>query len=811
MPELKKRESSGSMLEERYNPKEAEPRIQKFWDENKIFRFDQKSKKKTYSIDTPPPTISGHLHMGHAYSYSQAEFIARFWRMRGFNVFYPMGFDNNGLATDLLTEKTKNITAEIVGREKFVQAVMEVTKERQEDYTKVWKTLGISCDWSLLYTTIDPAVQRLSQWSFIELFRKNRAYRKEDATVWCVRCKTAIAQAEMEDREKEGVFNYIEFDVPEIKKKITIATTRPELMPACVAIFVNPADERYRGFVGKKAVLPIFNRQVPILADEAADPAKGTGAVYVCTFGDYSDSEWAKARNLPVIEVLNRNGTLNQKAGPYAGLTVAAAREKIIQDLKTQGRLVKQEKISHVVNVHERCGTEIELIVTKQWFIRYLDLKKEFLKMGEKIRWHPEHMFVRYRNWVEGLKWDWCISRQRYYGIPFPVWYCKACGETKVADEKDLPVNPLKDKPGGKCRCGGSEFEPDRDIMDTWATSGLTPMINSHYLDKNNLNEKILPMDLRPQAHDIINFWAFYTIVKSYFHRGDIPFKHIMISGHGLDPRGDKMSKSKGNVVLPLEVISKYSSDALRFWASSARLGDDMPYQEKDVATGQKLLNKLWSAARLTEKRILSAPKSMPELRVIDKWLLTKLSALAERSMREYEECEYSVSKAETEQLFWHDFCDNYLELAKARIYAGDPAVAWTLYTSFLVFIKLFNPITPHICEDIYQKLFRKREKPASINIAGWPEPILKDEKAAEAGDLAVKLLSAVRTWKHDNKLPLNAEILKLTIEADAKTRKMLEQTKEDVMSALKVKEIVWGKAEKEIADTKIKFAVTLQ
>ncbi len=780
------------MLVDRYDPKETEPRIQAFWEENRVFKFNPQSKNKVYSIDTPPPTISGSLHMGHAFSYSQAEFIARFWRMRGYNVFYPMGFDNNGLATDLLTEKTKNIKAEFVGREKFVQAVMEVTAERQQEYTKIWKTLGISCDWFLLYTTIDPAVQKLSQWSFLELFKQNRAYRKKDATIWCVRCKTAIAQAEMEDAERESTFNYIEFEVPEIKKKITIATTRPELMGACVAIFVNPTDTRYKSFVGRKAALPLFSRSIPILADSTVDQTKGTGAVYVCTFGDYTDTEWVRSHKLPIIEILNKNGTLNEKAGSYSGLKIEEARQKIIEELKAQGKLIKQEKIKHTVNVHERCGTEIELIVTNQWFIRYLDLKKEFLKLGEKINWHPPHMFVRYKNWVEGLKWDWCISRQRFYGVPFPVWYCSRCSEPKLAEEKDLPVNPLKDKPRGKCSCGSADFVPEADIMDTWATSGLTPMINSRWLEKQNLNKKILPMDLRPQAHDIINFWAFYTIVKSFFHRKDIPFKHIMISGHGLDPKGDKMSKSKGNVVLPLDVVSKYSSDALRFWASSAKLGEDMPYQEKDVATGQKLLNKLWSAARLIEPVLSKAPAKQPALRAIDKWLLRKLSVLIEQSTKEYENCEYSSSKAETEQLFWHAFCDNYLELVKARIYAGDKAAAWTLYTAYLTFLKLFNPITPHICEELYQRLFRKREKAVSINLSAWPEPILKDKSSVQAGELAVKALSSVRQWKHSKGLPLNAELSALKIACSAADRKSIESVREELLSATKAKKILF-------------------
>ncbi|HIJ98554.1 TPA: class I tRNA ligase family protein, partial [archaeon] len=502
-------------LPKEYNWKAEEKKWQKYWIEKKIFAFNPKSNKKIYSIDTPPPTVSGKMHLGHAFSYSHIDFIARYRRMTSYNVFFPWGFDDNGLATELFVEKLTGKTAEQVGREKFIELCLKNTVEAEKEMLTSWQSIGMSCDWNIFYRTISKDVQKISQKAFIDLYKQGRAYRKEDPAIWCTKCRTAIAQAELEDVEQESTFYYLRFNVPSLKKDITIATTRPEFFTACVAIFVNPKDSRYKEFIGKKAMLHLIDREIPIIASENANPEKGTGAVYICTFGDYEDVIWVKSEKLPVIQMLNPDGRLNENAGKYSGLKLKEAKEKIINDLKMVGALVKEEKIKNIVNVHERCGTPAEYIVAKQWFIKYLDLRETFLQSGAKIKWHPSYMFHRLEHWIKGLKWDWCVSRQRYFGIPIPVWYCAKCGTVLLPDEKVLPINPLVDKPKKKCaECSSKEFIPEKDVFDTWVTSSHTPEIAAGLVDKK-LFSKLFPMDLRPQAHDIINFWLFYTLAKS--------------------------------------------------------------------------------------------------------------------------------------------------------------------------------------------------------------------------------------------------------------------------------------------------------
>jgi len=541
-----------------------ESKWQKKWEKEKIHKFNKNSSKPVFSIDTPPPTVSGGMHMGHAFAYVQQDFIARYKRMKGFEVFHPFGFDDNGLATERFVESKKKIRAKDFSREEFIKICLETTKEAEKEMKKHWTALGMSLDWELLYRTIDAPARRTAQKSFLDIYEKGRLYQKEAPTMWCPACETAIAQAELEDKEKESQFVFISFDV-EGGKKITIATTRPELMPACVAIHVHPEDKRYLDLIGKEVKIPFTERKVKIFANPDVDKEFGTGAVYHCTFGDLDDVEWVMAMNLPIIEIMGKDGRLNEKAGKYKGMKTEEARKAIIEDLKKEGRIEKIEPIKHVVNVHERCKTPIEILTAKQWFVKYLDLKEEFIAKGETINWFPKHFKARYDNWIAGLKWDWNISRQRYYGVPFPVWYCKKCGKVILAQETQLPVDPLKDKPREKCECGSNEFEPEKDVFDTWFTSSLTPQINCLWKEKDKFFKKMYPMNLRPQGHDIITLWAFSTIVKGLFHSGQVPWKDIMINGWALEPKGKKMSKSLGNVISPTEMIEKYSADVLMY------------------------------------------------------------------------------------------------------------------------------------------------------------------------------------------------------------------------------------------------------
>ena len=647
------------------------------------------------------------------------------------------------------------------------------------------------------FQNLSPEVQKLSQKYFLDLFKKNRIYRKETPTLWCPECQTAIAQAELEDKEEEILFNDIEFSL-EDGGKIIISTTRPELLPSCVAIFVHPKDKRYRKFIGKKAIVPIFGQKVKIMPDSKVDIKKGSGVVMCCTFGDTTDIEWYFKHKLPLRISITKDGRMNELAKEFQGLPIEIARKKIIERLKNEGLIKNQKKIIHSVNVHERCGHKIEILSTPQWFIKYLDLRQEFLKQSSKLHWYPKHMKSRLDNWIKGLRWDWCISRQRYFGIPIPVWYCQNCKKIILPDEKDLPVDPLHQKPKKKCSCGSNKFIPESDVLDTWVTSSLTPQIAFSLLGKNVSRSKMLPMSLRPQAHDIINFWLFYTLVRSYLHFKKIPWKDVVISGFVLDPKGEKMSKSKGNVVEPQIIIEKYGADAIRYWAASARLGEDLRYSEEEIKQGKRTVTKLWNASRfsLMHLKRYSPKKISPQgLEDEDKWLLTKLY----RTLRDYrnfmDKYEYSKAKETLDKFFWRDFCDNYLEIIKPRVYNPESSqklksAQFTLYTSLLSILKLYAPFMPFVTEEIYQMYFRKFEKEKSIHITLLPKPNKKlyFPRTAHNFEFVIEAIAQIRKYKSEHKLPMNAEIQEVSIKT--KNKKLLEKYFPLLQRVLNVKRI---------------------
>ncbi len=447
-------------LPKRYDPGTTELELQALWQTSGIYDFSTETDGLNYSIDTPPLTVSGNAHLGHAHSYSQTDFFARFWRMNGYNVFYPMGYDDNGLPTDRYVEKRLGITAEQVGRRAFIEKCLEVSEEAEKDYRALWLRLGLSVDWNYSYRTIDELSRRTSQQSFLDLYRKELTYRREAPTIWCPECQTALAQAELNDLERESEFVTLAFQF-EDGLTLPIGTTRPELLPACVAVFVHPNDKRYQGLVGQRVTVPLLGFDVPILADMKADPEKGTGAVMCCTFGDVTDVEWWYKYNLPLKIIIGRDGKMTTAAGEFVGLSVEEARKRIIDLLDARGFLLGRQSVMQSVRVHERDDTPVEYIVTLQWFVRVLEFKKELLEAGEQVVWHPAHMKSRYREWVENLGWDWCISRQRYFGVPIPVWYCDACGKILLPTEEQLPIDPTEQQPQQACDCGNTSFTPE--------------------------------------------------------------------------------------------------------------------------------------------------------------------------------------------------------------------------------------------------------------------------------------------------------------------------------------------------------------
>lgn len=783
-------------MQEKYDHKEVEGRLRKLWEYEQVYKFNPDSMREVYSIDTPPPTISGVIGVSHVFSYAQADFVARFKRMRRYSVFYPFGFDNNGIPTEMLVEKLHNTTAEREGREKFIALVNSETKAYEQMYRDVWSRVGLSVDWSLLYTTISTDAQRISQLSFLRLNKMGRVYRKETPTIWCPKEGTALSQMELKDKLLKSKFVDIRFS-----DGIVIATTRPELLPGCVAIFVNPEDGKNKRLVGKRVKVPIFGQEVEVLADSRVDPTKGTGVVMCCTFGDLTDIEWYKAYNLELRIVIDEHGRMLPEH--FKGLKIKEARQRIIEDLKAGGYLLGEREIEHAVNVHERCGTEIEFLVKKQWYIRYLDLKETFIKLGNGLEWHPDYMHVRYDNWVNGLQWDWAISRQRYYGIPFPVWYCRKCGEPLFAEEKDLPVNPTTTNPERRCtKCGFGDFMPESDVMDTWATSSLTPMINGRWGSNEELLGKIYPMSLRPQAHDIITFWLFTTVVKAYFHTKKLPWKAVLISGHGLDQHGRPMHKSLGNTVDPKPVMEKYGADALRNWAALSKPGEDASFQEKDIVTGARLVNKLWNAAKLVERLTAKNPERDTS-NVMDRWILAKATQIVKEATAMFEEYNYAGAKRTIDGFFWF-FSDNYLEFVKYRFYNGNKSASYALRSTFLMIIKMLAPFMPYVTEEIYQGIYREDGGAVSIHLSSWPEddPALHDEKALLCGDTVQRIIAFIRPWKHNNNLALNAELAEVVIEGE------LEEGLEDLKGAMNIRKVTRGRGELEIPETGLRISI---
>lgn len=786
-------------LPKRYDASTAEPGLQAFWQNSGTYHFSNEDNRPVYAIDTPPATVSGHLHLGHTNSYSHTDFIARFWRMNGYNVFYPMGFDDNGLPTDRYVEKRLGITAQEVGRRAFIEKCLEVSEDAEKDYKALWQRLGLSVDWRHSYRTIDDLSRRTSQMSFLDLYRKDLAYRREAPTIWCPECRTAVAQAELNDLERESEFVTLDFRL-ENGETLRIATTRPELLPACVAVFVHPNDKRFQKFVGQKATVPLFGFEVPILADMKADPEKGTGAVMCCTFGDVTDVEWWYKYNLPLRTVIGRDGRMTGAAGEFAGLSVEEARRRIVDMLDAHGLLLGRQTVTQSVRVHERDDTPVEYIVTLQWFVRVLEYKKELLEAGDQVSWHPTHMKSRYSEWVENLGWDWCISRQRYFGVPIPVWYCDACGKIIVADTEQLPVDPTEQMPPAACDCGSTSFTPEEDVMDTWATSSMSPQIVGRWLTDKQLYGKVFPMNLRPQAHEIIRTWAFYTIVKSYHHFGILPWKNIAISGWVVEGKGGgKISKSRGGSMPPMEMIEKYSADAVRYWAASTGMGKDTSISEEKIAMGSKLVTKLWNVAKFSQRFLESyqPPSELPDFTPTDRWLLSRAQWLIRRVSELFRSYDYAAAKSEMESFFWRELADNYLEMCKERLYdqANElrEGARYTLYQVLLTTVKLFAPILPYITETIYQALFVPIEGEGSVHTSRWPtaNELFMSETADAAGEALIEIATTVRRYKSESNISLGTELKRLQLATtDTALTRMLQEARADIMSVTRARQI---------------------
>ena len=783
------------MLDKKYNFNEKEIKWMNYWEDKNIYEFIPDN-REVYSIDTPPPTVNGKIHIGHIFSYSQAEMIARYKRIRGYNVFYPFGFDDNGLPSERLVEKEQGKKAHEIGREEFSKLCYETTSKYEEDFKKLFKRAGFSADVNNAYKTVSDSSSKISQLSFIDLVEKGACYHKESPALWCNECLTSIAQAELETKTIKTTFNYINFKTKETNEEFTIATTRPELIPAIVSIFVNPNDEAHKHLIGMTAHIPVIDVEVPIMSDDKVAIDKGTGVVMCCTFGDQTDIEWWKKYNLPLKNIFTNDGKIIDSIPNYGGLTIKEARKQIIEDFDNAGYLVKVEELEHEVQTHERCGKEVEYTVMKQWFIDIMNHKEDFLKIGDEIKWYPSYMKNRYTEWVNNVMWDWCISRQRYFGVPFPVWYCKDCGKVILAKREDLPVNPLTDTPKEDCSCGCNEFIPEKDIMDTWQTSSITPLINMRYGEENNLEDLLKPMSLRCNAHDIIRTWDFYSIVKGYYNFGMKPWNNVMISGFVMANKGEKISKSKSNSKLePFELLDTYGADVVRYWAGSGKLGTDIIFNDETFLRGKKLINKIWNVSKFIEMHLQDyEDKDFTDFEYIDKWILASYQKMEEDYIKYLDNYEIGLALNTLEKFFWN-FCDNYIEIVKHRLYRPEefgeiPRYSGqkTVYTILYKLLQDFSIYFPYITEEIYQELYHDNK---SIHLTTIKPLEYNFDEEMNIGNTICDIISIVRGEKSNNNLSLKTNVKLLEIDTNSKIKEAIEKSIKDFKATLFIQDLI--------------------
>jgi valyl-tRNA synthetase len=819
------------------------------WDADGVYRFDRtRPRAEVYSIDTPPPTVSGSLHVGHVFSYTHTDVIARFQRMRGKAVFYPMGWDDNGLPTERRVQNYFGVRCDPslpydpaftapdkpgkhpipVSRPNFIELCARLTAEDEKVFESLWRYLGLSVDWGMTYATIERRSQRISQLSFLHLLQRGLAYQLEAPTLWDVDFRTAVAQAELEDREQPGAYHKIRF-ASAAGGFVEIDTTRPELIPACVALVAHPDDPRYKPLFGTEVTTPLFAARVPVRAHPLADPEKGTGAAMICTFGDVTDVVWWRELGLPVRALIQANGTFKpvtwgepgwesvnpiraqQHYDTLAGLPAAKARARIVEMLKETGDMLGDPRpITHAVKFYEKGDRPLEIVTSRQWFIKTMEFREALLARGRELQWHPPYMQGRLENWINGLAGDWCVSRQRFFGVPFPLWYqVRADGTTDYAArlvpaEDRLPIDPSTDVPEGyrqdqRNQPGG--FTGDPDVMDTWATSSLTPQIAGRWTDDDDLFARVFPMDLRPQAHDIIRTWLFDTVLRSHCEFDSLPWRNAAISGWVLDPDRKKMSKSKGNVVTPMGLLEEHGSDGVRYWAASGRSGTDTAFDTGQMRVGRRLAIKLLNASKF----VLAKPEPHGAVTaLVDRGLLTKLARLVRDSTADLDDYNYTRVLERTETFFW-SFCDDYLELVKGRRYGDQGAelaesANGALLASLSAMLRLFAPFLPFVTEEVWSWW-----RDGSIHTAPWPTPdevlasstpSLEDDQAVAALEFATAVLGAIRKKKSEEQRPLKTTVARAIVRAPAAQLALLADVERDLRASGLIQQIETGAAD---------------
>jgi valyl-tRNA synthetase len=825
------------------------------WESGGIFRFRRDSPAEVYAIDTPPPTVSGSLHVGHVFSYTHTDLVARFQRMRGKEVFYPMGWDDNGLPTERRVQNYFGVRCDPslpydpgfeppakaerqipVSRRNFIELCHRLTQEDEKVFEALWRRLGLSIDWTQTYATIGENAQRVSQHSFLDLLERNIVYKLEAPTLWDVDFRTAVAQAEIEDREMPGAYHRLRFAHEGIGG-IEIETTRPELLPACVALVANPDDERYKPLFGTTAVTPLFGARVPVLAHRLADPEKGSGIAMICTFGDVTDLIWWRELKLPVRAVVGHDGRLQPGSwgepgwesdnaegaratyAELAGLPIQKARARIVELLRESGALIGDPRpVTHAVKFYEKGERPLEVVTSRQWFLRTLQNREAFLERGAQLSWHPPHMKARFDAWVQGLNSDWCISRQRFFGVPFPLWYPVSEDGTvdwdaPIAPSRDrLPIDPSSDAPEGfteaqRGQPGG--FVGDPDVMDTWATSSLTPQIATGWGTDEERFRRCFPMDLRPQSHEIIRTWLFSSVVRAHLEHDSLPWKHAAISGWVLDPDRKKMSKSKGNVVTPIATLEEYGADAVRYWAANGRLGVDTAFDAGQIKIGRRLAIKVLNASKFVlDREVVEGEVTEP----LDRAMLAGLAAVVEDATASFEGYDYTRALERTERFFW-GFCDNYLELVKNRAYGnqGEAAAASAhraLREALGVLLRLFAPFLPYVTEEVWSWW-----KEGSVHRTAWPEAAALRELAGDGDplvlEMAADVLGEVRKAKTAAKVSLRAEVQRALVRDTPERLAALRRGEGDLRTAANIAALETAEAEQLSVEAELVPAAT--
>ncbi len=792
--------------------KQLEEKWAKDWEQNKIYHFNPKSNKPVYSIDSPPPFTSGALHMGHMLSYSYFDFAARYKRMQGFNVFYPQGWDCQGFPTEVKVEKKFGR----LPRTEFKKRCIEFTLQNIEAMKKQMIQMGFSPDWKYEYRTMDPDYHRRVQYSLLKMYEKGLVYRKLHPVLFCTNCQSAIAKAETEEVEHESFLNTLKFTVEQTGEPLLIATTRPELLHACVAVFIHPEDKRAKELTGKHAKTPIYGKIVPIIFDSDVDKEFGTGVVMVCSFGDKDDVKWIYRHKLPTIEAWSAYGKI-QNAGPgLDGLSINVMREKIIQDLQDAKLLLKQEKLKRVIKTHDRCGKPVDFLATNQWFIKVKESSEKIIEAAKKMEWIPGFSVQYLIDWAQFIDFDWVISRQRVYGTPLPFYYCEECGEVYVPSVKQLPVDPSKESfSKSECKCGG-DIVGEQSTADCWIDSSISPLVIAGWPDgDSNLFEQVYPASLRPQGLEIIRTWAYYTIARCLALTGQPPFKQVLINGSVLGTDGKKMSKSAGNFEDPDALLKKYSVDALRQWAAlSGAFARDRPFSYKDVERSQSFLNKVWNAAKFTQKACEGYDKETVyedvamHLRMPDKWVLSKLNALVKDSVKWMDSYDYYAAISAIHFFFWHEFCDYYLEEVKYRVYDDKDgkqkataesrrAAQFVLHEAMLTTLKLLAPFAVFVPEEIFSQLFA--HKGGSLHSQAWP--VASEEYINQGMENNVAslhfVLSEARKFKASRGLALNEKISAAKITAPESELPNFKLFDEELRQVAKIEQFTLESGEK--------------